>query len=644
MKKTIAFLLTMLLCVGLLAAGAAEVTFTPGAYEGEGEGFGGKIAVCVTVDESAIVSVEVTAQSETQGIGTNALDILPGRIVEQQSLALDAVSGCTVSSNALLAAVRDALTKTGADISALETAREADAAAGETVELSADVVVIGGGGTGVAAALAAAEQGAQVIVLEKTAMLGGTTLLSGAYYACGNQEVSKKAEMNDKMRADVEAILALEPKNDDMARWQDAVKAQYAAYTASGATYMFDSEEYHMLQVYADGGFTGDTTLIERYCAESYACYQWLENHGLTWSTEVIGGKASDSGTVTVDAQRARRNKATGEGRNSQLIMDALKNGCLAAQTPVEFCMEVAGTELIVTDGRVTGTKAEGADGTQYIVHADKGVILATGGIGSNVELMKKYNAWYPTIPDTLASDNSIGDTGDGLIMASDIGVELIDMEKLQMFIYGTKYQYGLAPYVSNYTNMLVNNRGERFVNETASDNELAAAMLAQPDGQCFILSDANGSVIKDGKNSAGVEIETLIEKGLLLRADSIEELAGMIGADPAVLTASVETFNAACDAGSDAQFGRTVFHGTEKLTTAPYYAAVQTPAEHHSMGGIHVDTDMRALKPDGTPFPGLYAAGEICGGLHGDNRVSGNAILEAICGGMIAGRTAVAD
>lgn len=117
-----------------------------------------------------------------------------------------------------------------------------------------------------------------------------------------------------------------------------------------------------------------------------------------------------------------------------------------------------------------------------------------------------------------------------------------------------------------------------------------------------------------------------------------------MIGADPAVLTASVETFNAACDAGSDAQFGRTVFHGTEKLTTAPYYAAVQTPAEHHSMGGIHVDTDMRALKPDGTPFPGLYAAGEICGGLHGDNRVSGNAILEAICGGMIAGRTAVAD
>lgn len=646
MKKLYAAMLAALLCACIAATGACEaaLAFKPGDYAGEADGFGGKLTVNVTVDESSITAIEVTSHAETSGIGTNALDSLPGKIIDQQTLAVDAVAGCTVSSNALLAAVRDALDESGVDMSLLEIAPEQDAAQKDTVEITADVVVVGGGGAGVAAALSAAEQGANVVVLEKTTVLGGTTLLSGAYYACGNQEVSKKAEMNDLMRADVEEMLAMEPLNDDMARWQAAVKEQYESYKASGATYMFDSEEYHMLQVFADGYFTGDTALIERYCAASYECYTWLENHGLTWSTDIIAGKASDSGVVTLDAQRARRNKAKGEARNSQLIMDVLKNGCLNADAPVEFMMEVAGQKLIVENDRVTGVQAVGGDGTPYILHATKGVILATGGIGSNVELMRKYNSWYPVIPDTLATDNSAGDTGDGLMMADEIGVELIDMGKLQMFIYGTKYQYGMAPYVSNYTNMLVNCQGERFVNETASDRELAAAMLAQPGGVNYILSDANSSVIKEGKNTAGYEIDKLIEAGLLMRADSIEELAGMIGADPSVLKASVDTFNAACDAGKDEVFGRTVFHGTEKLTQAPFYAAVQVPAEHHSMGGIHVDTQMRALKADGTPFAGLYAAGEICGGLQGDDRISGNAILEAFCGGMIAGRTVNAD
>lgn len=632
--------LVLTLCATTALAGDTTV-MTAGTYTGTGDGFGGKITVTVTVEDNKITDIAVGENSETDGIGSVALEKLPQQILELQGLGLDAVAGSTYSSNGLLAAVKDALTQAGADITALEAIRPEKTASGDAVEMTADVVVVGGGGAGLAAALAAAEQGAKVIVLEKTASLGGTTLLSGAYYATGNQEVSKKAEMNDKMRSDVDAILALEPLNDDMARWQEAVRQQYADYNASGATYMFDSEEYHMLQVYADGNFTADTALIERYCAASYECYQWLEKNGFVWSDEVIGGKASDSGTVTLDAQRARRNKGDGSGRNSQMMIDALKNAGDAAQTPVEYLMEVAGKELIVTDGRVTGVKAEGTDGTQYIINAGKGVVLATGGIGGNVELMNKYNEWYPEIPADFATDNSAGDTGDGLLMAEAIGVELIDMEKLQMFVYGTKYSTGVAPYVSNYTNMLVNNSGKRFVNETASDRELSAAMLAQPDYEVYILSDANSSAITDGKNASGYDIEELIAKGVLFRADSIEELAGMIGADPAVLTDSVERFNAACDAGYDEEFGRDSFLGSEKLTEAPFYAALNRSAEHHSMGGIHIDTEMRALTADGSPFPGLYAAGEICGGLQGDDRISGNAILEAICGGMIAGANA---
>ena len=619
------------------------VSFTPGTYTGEGQGFGGAITVSVTVNETNIVSVEVLENKETAGIGTTALERLPGKVVEGQGLNITAVSGCTYSSKGLLAAVEDALAKAGGDIALLKTLPSADEAGkGDTVRLSADVVIVGGGGAGLAAAQAAAEQGVKVIVLEKTAALGGTTLLSGAYYACGNQEVSKKAEMNDKMHGDVEAILALEPKNDDMARWQAAVKKQYADYKASGADYMFDSEEFHMLQVYADGNFTADTKLVERYCSSSYECYKWMEKSGFTWSSDIIAGKASDSGKVVLDAQRARRNKGEGKQRNSAMMIELFQNNGLAAKIPVEYMTEVSGKELIVDNGRVAGVRAEGSDGTSYVVEASKGVILATGGVGSNVALINEYNEWYPTLPDDFASDNSAGVTGDGLLMARTAGAELIDMEKVQMFVHGTSYYTGVNPYVCAYTNMMVNGEGKRFVNECADDRTLAAAMIGA--GESYLLSDAGSTTITDGKTANGVDVEELISRGLLFRADSIEELAEKIGADPAGLSASVKSFNAICDAQKDEEFGRAKFIGSEKLTTAPFYATLTRPAEHHSMGGVHVDTDMRVLTAGGAPLPGLYAAGEICSGLNGEDRISGNAILEALCGGMIAGRSVVGD
>lgn len=625
-----------------LPAAGAGVSFKAGTYTGEGKGFGGAVRVSVTVSDTRIEKIEVTGNKETAGVGTPALERIPTNVVEGQGLNVAAVSGCTFSSKGVLAAIEDALTKAGGNIAVLKTLPAAEnASVKETVNLSADVVIVGGGGAGLAAAQAAAEQGAKVIVLEKTAALGGTTLLSGAYYACGNQEVSKKAEMNDKMHGDVEAILALEPKNDDMARWQAAVKKQYADYKASGADYMFDSEEFHMLQVYADGNFTADTKLVERYCSSSYECYKWMEKSGFTWSSDIIAGKASDSGKVVLDAQRARRNKGEGKQRNSAMMIELFQNNGLAAKIPVEYMTEVSGKELIVDNGRVTGVRAEGSDGTSYVVEASKGVILATGGVGSNVALINEYNEWYPTLPDDFASDNSAGITGDGLVMAQAAGAELIDMEKVQMFVHGTSYYTGVSPYVCAYTNMMVNGAGKRFVKEDADDRTLAAAMIGA--GKSYLLSDANSTTITDGRTADGVDVEELISEGLLFRADSIEELAKQIGADPAVLSASVKSFNAICDTKKDDEFGRTKFIGNEKLTTAPYYATLTLPAEHHSMGGLHIDTEMHVLTAENKPLPGLYAAGEICSGFNGEDRISGNAILEALCGGMIAGKNVTA-
>lgn len=655
-KKLLALTLCAALALGLAACSTPTPPATPsatpgtaalykaGTYTGTSEGFHGEMTVEVILDDNSIAEIKVLSHGETEGVGTVALEKLPATIVEKQSLAVDTISGCTVSSEALVEAVKAALTTAGADVEALMTPAAQDAPTGENVEMTADVVVVGGGGAGLAAALSAAENGASVIVLEKTGMLGGTTILSGAYYSSGRQDISDKAEMNDKMRQDVADILAMEPRNDDMAAWQDAVREQYAAYETSGATYMFDSEEYHMLQVYADGRFAGDTALIQRLCTISGECYDWLGGYGLNWSEDIIGAKASDSGTVMLDAQRARRNKSDGSERHSAQLIHIMEENALAAATPAQILTEVSGKELIVTDGAVTGVIAEGADGSTYRITANKGVILATGGFAANPEMCQSYNTLYPAIPAGTATTNSLAATGDGITMALSADAALLDMELMQFWPHTNPGTGSTKGYVSPYTNLLVNNQGKRFADETLSDDELAWAMLEQPDNVVFILSDANNSVIDaEGKNSNGIPVETLIEEGTVLKADTLEELAGLMGVDAAALAATVERFNSACDAGVDSEFGRANLPVTLKLTTAPYYATRTAPAMHHTMGGVHIDTQARALDSAGNVIPGLYAAGEVAGGFSGENRVSGNAILEAIAEGKIAGEDAAA-
>ena len=620
---------------------AEEGGLPAGTYTGSATGFHGPIEVEVTLDETSIVSVEVTSHTETENVGTVAIERLPEEIVSTQSLALDAVAGCTFTSDALLEAVTNALESAGVDTDLFMTAPEEEAPQGE-VEKTADVVVVGGGGAGLAAALSAAENGASVIVLEKTGMLGGTTILGGAYYATGNQEISAKAEMNDKMREDVANILALEPENDDMARWQDTVREQYDAYLASGETYMFDSEEYHMLQVYADGGFLGDTALIERLCSISRECYDWLASYGLPWSDEIIGGKASDTTAVVLDAQRARRNKSNGEESHSAMLIHVMQKGLEDSGVEHEILLETAGTELIVENGAVTGVIATGSDGTTYRVHANKGVILATGGFSANAEMCQEYNTLYPAIPATAKTTNSSAATGDGIKMAEGAGAALIDMELIQLWPHLNPFTGSTDTYICAKNNLMVNPEGVRFVNESGSETEVTSGMFEQTDGLAYLISDANNTTLDaEGKNSAGLSIDDMIADGTVVKADTLEDLAAQLNMDPEVLKSTVDAFNAACDSGEDAEFGRTDLTAAMKITTAPFYATATSGGLHHTMGGVHIDTNARALDENGEVIPGLYAAGEVAGGFHGNNRVSGNAILEAIGEGKIAGADA---
>lgn len=646
MNKIVKSCLALLLAAGMTACSSStsssQGAMTPGTYTASAKGNNGDVTVEVTVDEQSIVSVTVTDHQETEGIADGALATIPQAIVDQQSLNIDTVSGATYTSNAILEAAADCLQQAGADVEALKTKEKEAAQAKEEVQLSADVVVVGGGGAGLSAALSAAENGASVIVLEKAGNLGGTTITSGAFYSTGDPELAQRAQMNDTMRRQVEERLALEPNCEQMAAWQQTVAQQYQEYLDSGSTAMFDSEEYYMLTVYVDGGMTGDPELIEWTCANADEGYDWLQEYGYHWSDQVVVGKNGDNAVIEPDVERCRRLVADSQyGRPATQMIDLLAEQAQAVGPQTSIYTNVAATELIVTDGAVTGVKAQGNDGTPYTISASKGVILATGGFASGVELREKVNTIYPYLGEQVHSTNVVTDTGDGIVMAEAVGAQLIDMEKIQVNKI-THYDLGGTTCIAAaFSNLLVNEQGERFTNEYGSDTDVSIAILSQSNYKAFLLADANNSNITDGKTSGGQDIEEAVAQGLVFRADTVEDLAAQLRMDPEVLQQTIDTYNEAVRSGNDPEFGRTTFTEQDLIEEGPFYATPVIPSVHHTMGGLKINRNAQVLNTSDEPIEGLYAAGEIVGGLCGNNRMSGDAIMANVVQGRVAGAQA---
>lgn len=645
MKRIGRFLLAGVLALSLAACATPKQNpttgFKPGNYTAIKEGNNGEMKIEVEFSESEIKTITILEHQETPGISDPAIEKIPNQIIKGQTLNVETISGATFTSKAILEAVEDCVKQADGDVEALKNKQVAVESPKEEVLKTADVIVIGGGGAGMSAALSAAEKGASVIVLEKTATLGGTTLLSGAYYGSGNQELSKRVDMNDTMTRELEAVLALDFTDEQAKAWQATVQKQYDDYQAANATYMFDSEEYHMLTVYLDGKEIGDPSLIEMICSKSKEGYDWLKDYGYTWSDEVVTAKAGDNAVVEIDVRRARRHKATGDKRPSQLLIDLFVEQSKKVGPNTEILLEVAGEELIVENGKVVGVRAQGADGTPYTITATQGVIIATGGFSSSVELRERFNEYFPHLDERVHSTNTPANTGDGILMAEKVGAQLIDMQEMQLYKL-TNYQVGGSDkLVGSFSNILVNKKGERFVNEYGEENDIASTILAQPESMCYVLADGKNNNLKEGKNANGFDIEELVEKGYVLRADSLEELAKQIGADPKTLIATVEQFNQFVDNQNDTQFGRTIFTEADKIQTAPFYASLSIPSIHHTMGGIKINTEAQVLNTENKVISGLYAAGEVVGGFHGKNRLSGNAILEDIVVGKVAGANA---
>ena len=596
MKKILKHLTSLMLAATLITlpvgVGAlAEENGVSGVFSGEGTGYGGTIAVNVTLENSAITGIEVTSSNETQGIGTVAIDKLIPEIIETQSVALDAVSGATRASEGLLAAVTAALESSGADMTGFQTAPE-KAVAGETVVQHRDIVVVGAGPAGMTAGIYAAEGGADVLVLEKMSTVGGAgAISSGATDSYGSQFAKEKGI-------------------------EDSAEQLKADMTTAGHGY-------------------NQEDLVDLFIDNAGETFDWLVSLGVEY------GDPTPSEEHSVN----RVFLATGSGVS---ITNAIEKRC--EEAGVEILLETKATELITQDGKVTGVKAEGSDGTAYEIYADA-VVLATGGYGANSDLLT----------DSLAATPYYGaacSTGDGHLMAQAVGAELVHMDFGKVYPGGWEYADGKAKISLGYTLLavqqegaiIVNSDGVRTFREGGLNYEFKNAIRSDKNNVNYLVLDAAAfDVWKTAVNSkqrgnlgSEEDIENAIaangtSKPVIYHADTLEEVAALAGMDGETLKATVEKWNTYVESGVDEDFGRTTL--SRKIGEGPYYLIAEKTRFATTLGGVVINTNFEVHTAEGTVIPGLYAIGEIAFGVNGDDTIQGTPLTWAISSGRLVGQ-----
>jgi len=295
---------------------------------------------------------------------------------------------------------------------------------------------------------------------------------------------------------------------------------------------------------------------------------------------------------------------------------------------------------LIIEDGKVCGVIARGANGQKITIHAES-VVLASGGYGANTKMLKKYNTYWTEIDDDIQTSNSPAITGDGINLGLSAGADLVGMGFSQMMPVSDpatgELFTGLQVPPANF--IMVNQQGKRFVNEYGSRDQLTQAAI--DNGSLFYLI-ADDEIKKTAYNTSQEKLDAQVKAGTLFRDDTLEGLAKQLKMDPEVLVDTIKKYNSYVDAGSDPEFGKDVFD--LKAVKAPFYATPRKPAVHHTMGGLKIDTGTHVLNKDGKVIDGLYAAGEVAGGLHAGNRLGGNSLADIFTFGRIAGENSVDD
>lgn len=542
-----------------------------GTFEGTAQGFGGDVTAKVTVSGKEITALEFVAEGETPAIGGAALEAIQKEVLKKQTTEVDVIAGATVTSKAAVEAINAALVLAGIDPSSLVAVEGTDSL--EEIKTEADIVVIGGGGAGMTAAITAKQAGLDVVILEKTGMIGGnTTKATGGMNA---------AETHFQKEQGIEDTVAL-----------------FIEDTMTG------------------GKNINNIELVTTMAENSADAIEWLESIGAPLP------KVSFSGGASVARIHAPED-GSGVGNYLVAVFDETLK-----ELEIPVYLNTKATEIIMKDGAATGVKVTRADG-EHTINA-KAVILATGGFGANEEMYTKYREELKGFVTT----NTPGATGDGIVMAEAIGANLVDIEQIQ--IHPTVEQTTsimVTEGVRGDGAILVNQGGKRFVNEMETRDVVSANVIAQEGGYAYIIFDHQ---LRENLKAT----ESYVKAGIVEEGETIEALAEKINIDPSVLSETLGIWNEAVTAKTDGEFDRKT--GMEHdLTTGPYYAIKIAPGVHHTMGGVEINTSGEVISAEGNVIQGLFAAGEVTGGIHGANRIGGNAVADIVVFGHIAGKSA---
>lgn len=555
-----------------------EVEVDPDATEGTAKGYKGEVVAHVSFDGDKISNIHVDHQ-ETEGLGAAAIDKMVPQIIENQSVNIDSVSGATSSSKALIEAVSAAITAAGHNIEDYQEDFTSTDKERTDATKDVDVVVVGGGGAGFAAAVTAKENGADVVLLEKMPQVGGNTLISGGEMAAPANELQEKEGIEDSKELFAEDVKE-----------------------AGGNPELIDVLADHATE--------------DAYWLRDDIGVKWLDN------LMFFGGHS------------VKRSLIPEAHSGNELIKNYLKK---CEELGIEVITDADVKEILTEDNKVAGVKAETPD-ENLTVNA-KSVVLATGGFGANDEMTYENDN---EIDEYVKSTNSPGATGDGIIMAEKLGADTVDMDKIQLYPICDP-ETGRLLYVGDTRlvggALLVNKEGNRFVEELGTRREISLAIKDQTDHVGYLLWDEKSNETTGTMASNPEEAKEQFEKGNLVKADTIEELADHFDLDKDQLLKTVERFNENSKKEEDPDFNLRMLGWT--VEEGPFYMLKAAPAVHHTMGGLKINTDAEVLTKDDEVIDGLYAAGEVTGGIHGSNRLGSAAIADITVFGRIAGKNA---
>lgn len=476
-----------------------------------------------------------------------------------------------LSAAAALAATQagSAFASSGAKDSGASSSSSSSNAASSTADAGApdlsshfDVVIVGAGGAGMTAALSAQEGGAKVLLLEKMSITGGNTnYAEGGMNAC----CTKIQE-------------------------QEGIE---------------DSVELFASDTYAGGHDKGNMELITFMCENSNAALERLNERGMHLTRLGRSGGAS-----VKRIHRPEDGSAVGSYLTTRMA-------ALCAERGVAPINDMKVEEILVKDGAVCGVRATAASGEEYSIEASA-VIVSAGGFGANHQMLAQYR---PELLEAVTT-NHPGATGDGIAMATAIGAGTVDMGEIQ--VHPTVEQSTsllLSEGIRGDGAILVNQNGERFINELLTRDVVSAAEWEQPGGWSYAVFD---QPVADANTS--IE-EKFVARDLVLVADSLKELAAQMDTNADAFLKTVEDYNSAIASGADDPLERTA--SREPIEKAPFYAVKVAPGIHHTMGGLRINSAAEVLDKNGTAIPGLFAAGEVTGGIHGGNRLGGNAVCD---------------